>query len=242
VAAFSFIVAFSVGFVGSRFQAVSVCAVLLLPVLFLPARWWTTATPADTFGRLMLSVTPVVLVFWLMSLPNYGGATAWPRHMIWLTPLWLFAMPQGLGRLSRPGWILAAGALAWSVGTIVLHVRTAPYESPWLYRPPKSEFAGFTEPEHDDDGHAFRWTRADRGVVTIHDPGQLAGIVLRLRCNTAQSVMIRVNETVTQEVPCHTNWANHEILGQFAPRPTLELDLHARDRAGRIALSTVHIL
>jgi hypothetical protein len=73
----------------------------------------------------------VVIGFYLFVLDrwNYGGGTAGPRWLIWLTPLWLLTLLPAADGLARRRWgrgaaltLLAAAYPAWT-----------PWRHPWIY-------------------------------------------------------------------------------------------------------------
>ncbi len=80
-------------------------------------------------------VSLVVVGFYLWKSDNYGGWTAGPRWLMWLTPLWLLTMLPAADFCARRRWGRAlAGVL------LVLSVLSAsfaawnPWRHPWIYR------------------------------------------------------------------------------------------------------------
>ena len=84
---------------------------------------------------LTLAVTVVVVGFYL-GRPrwNYGGGTAGPRWLLWLTPLWLLALLPAVDRLanSRLGRGLALFLLAVSALSAAYALGN-PWRHPWIY-------------------------------------------------------------------------------------------------------------
>jgi hypothetical protein len=85
------------------------------------------------FSAMTLAVSLVVIGFYIYRTNNYGGFTSGPRWLMWLTPLWLLAIPAAADRLagSRPGRVLSAvllGASAFSA----FYPAWNPWRPPWL--------------------------------------------------------------------------------------------------------------
>jgi hypothetical protein len=90
--------------------------------------------PWRLWALLALALTVVVVGFYLVKSDNYGGWTAGPRWLMWLTPLWLVAMipvADWLGR-SRWGCGLALVLLAASAVSVAYSLRN-PWRHPWIY-------------------------------------------------------------------------------------------------------------
>jgi hypothetical protein len=107
--------------------------------------WWRGTRPPSTqpaattplpwfVQPLGLSVSVVVIGFYLLKSNNYGGWTHGPRWLMWLAPLWLTCMLPALDRLSasRLGRWLAGLFLLVSV--LSVHYPTwSPWVHPWIY-------------------------------------------------------------------------------------------------------------
>jgi hypothetical protein len=104
--------------------------------LRVPARGAEAAVglPAFLFP-LTVSVSAIVVGFYLVKSDNYGGWTSGLRWLMWLTPLWLLAMLPVLDRLAA--WRCGRG-----VGYVFLGISALtasfpawnPWRQPWLYR------------------------------------------------------------------------------------------------------------
>jgi len=83
---------------------------------------------------LSLVVSVVVVGFYLYRSRNYGGGTAGPRWLIWLTPLWLLSMAPAADWLAVRRWGrgLALAALALSALSVAYPMGN-PWRHPWLY-------------------------------------------------------------------------------------------------------------
>jgi len=98
------------------------------------------ATPAPGWAAIAagsLAVSIVVFVFYafVTETANYGGWTNGPRWLLWLTPLWLFAMVPVVDWLGRRRWgrILCLALLALAVLS-ASYSPWNPWRHPWLYR------------------------------------------------------------------------------------------------------------
>jgi hypothetical protein len=85
------------------------------------------------FAAMTLAVSLVVIGFYIYKTNNYGGFTSGPRWLMWLSPLWLLAIPAAADRLagSRPGRVLAAILLGASVLS-AFYPAWNPWRPPWL--------------------------------------------------------------------------------------------------------------
>jgi hypothetical protein len=83
-----------------------------------------------------LAVSLVVFIFYafVVETANYGGWTNGPRWLLWLTPLWLFAMLPVADWLGRRRWgrVLCLILLALSVLS-ASYSDWNPWRHPWLY-------------------------------------------------------------------------------------------------------------
>jgi hypothetical protein len=81
-----------------------------------------------------LALSVVVVGFYLVKSDNYGGWSAGPRWLMWLTPLWLVTMLPALEWLEK-----RRGGRAVAVGLLALSVLSAsypawnPWRQPWIY-------------------------------------------------------------------------------------------------------------
>jgi hypothetical protein len=84
-------------------------------------------------AAMTLAVSAVVIAFYITRTNNYGGNTSGPRWLVWLTPLWLVAVPPAADRLagSRWGRLLVAVLLGFSVLS-VFYPAWNPWRSPWV--------------------------------------------------------------------------------------------------------------
>ena len=84
----------------------------------------------------VLIVSLVVFVFYaiVVETANYGGWTNGPRWLLWLTPLWLFAMIPAADWLGRRRWgrVLCLVLLGLSVASAG-YSDWNPWRHPWLY-------------------------------------------------------------------------------------------------------------
>jgi hypothetical protein len=117
----------------------------LTPVLLLgwigmvrgaPHRIWRRSefTPQGALAALTLGLTLVVIGFYVFRTNDYGGVTAGPRWLFWLTPLWLLTMlPEADCWSTRP-WRrgLAYVLLAISIGSAMFAL-IHPWRHSWLF-------------------------------------------------------------------------------------------------------------
>lgn len=97
-----------------------------------PPRAWSDRR---MLAALTLVVSVVVIGFYLgRQRWNYGGGTAGPRWLIWLTPLWLLALAPAADRLgrARAGRALALLLLAISAFSAAYPL-WSPWRHPWIY-------------------------------------------------------------------------------------------------------------
>jgi len=94
-----------------------------------PAGWNITAA-----GSLAVSLVVFVFYAFIVETANYGGWTNGPRWLLWLTPLWLFAMLPVADWLGRRRWgqALCLALLALSVLS-VSYSAWNPWRHPWIY-------------------------------------------------------------------------------------------------------------
>ena len=92
--------------------------------------WAVTAA-----GSLVVSIVVFVFYAFWTETANYGGWTNGPRWLLWLTPLWLFAMLPVADWLGRRRWgrILCLALLALAVLS-ASYSAWNPWRHPWLYR------------------------------------------------------------------------------------------------------------
>ncbi len=82
-----------------------------------------------------VSVSVVVIGFYLIWSNNYGGWTSGPRWLMWLTPIWLLAWLPAADRLShtRGGRAISLAVFAVSVFSCAFPTWN-PWRHPWLYQ------------------------------------------------------------------------------------------------------------
>ncbi len=92
--------------------------------------WAVTAA-----GSLAVSVVVFVFYAFVTETANYGGWTNGPRWLMWLEPLWLFALLPVADWLGRCRWgrVLCLVLLALSVLS-ASYSPWNPWRHPWLYR------------------------------------------------------------------------------------------------------------
>jgi hypothetical protein len=96
------------------------------------------AAPTHGFPKMIavltLSLMVVVIGFYIIKTGNYGGWTAGPRWLIWLTPFLLLTMLPALDWLAPRRWgrVLACMFLAISVIS-ASYPAWNPWRHPWLY-------------------------------------------------------------------------------------------------------------
>lgn len=85
------------------------------------------------FAALTAAITAVVVLFYILKTNNYGGNTAGPRWLFWLTPLWLLCGLPAADRAGRSavGRRLAFAALGLSVLS-VFYPAWNPWRPSWL--------------------------------------------------------------------------------------------------------------
>jgi len=91
------------------------------------------AKPVEQLAIMTLLVSIVVFAFYVMKSNNYGGFTSCARWLMWLTPLWLFGLPDAAERLNRTTagraflvMLLFASAFA------VYYPSWNPWRPPWI--------------------------------------------------------------------------------------------------------------
>jgi hypothetical protein len=87
-----------------------------------------------TVGSLAVSLVVFVFYAFVVETANYGGWTNGPRWLLWLTPLWLFAMLPAADWLGRRRWgrVLCLALLALSVLSAG-YSDWNPWRHPWIY-------------------------------------------------------------------------------------------------------------
>jgi hypothetical protein len=87
-----------------------------------------------TVGSLAVSLVVFVFYAFVVETANYGGWTNGPRWLLWLTPLWLFAMLPAADWLDRHRWgrVLCLVLLALSVLS-ASYFDWNPWRHPWIY-------------------------------------------------------------------------------------------------------------
>jgi hypothetical protein len=85
-------------------------------------------------GSLAASLVVFVFYAFVIETANYGGWTNGPRWLLWLTPLWLFAMLPTADWLGRRRWgrVLCLVLLALSVLS-ANYSDWNPWRHPWIY-------------------------------------------------------------------------------------------------------------
>ncbi len=107
----------------------------MVAALLVLARRQAGAWAVITTGALAVSVVVFVFYAFVTQTANYGGWTNGPRWLLWLTPLWLFALLPVADWLGRRRWgrVLCLMLLALSVLS-VSYSPWNPWRHPWLYR------------------------------------------------------------------------------------------------------------
>jgi hypothetical protein len=95
--------------------------------------WRTSPPPLRLLSAIAAIMTVDSLLIYLIVSHNYGGGTATMRWLMWLFPLWLLLLPDGLDRVADCRWLrrLALATLAISVFSIAYALRT-PWSHPWI--------------------------------------------------------------------------------------------------------------
>jgi hypothetical protein len=85
-------------------------------------------------GSLLVSLVVFVFYAFVVETANYGGWTDGPRWLLWLTPLWLFALLPITDWLGRRRWgrVLCLVLLALSVLS-ASYSDWNPWRHPWIY-------------------------------------------------------------------------------------------------------------
>ena len=93
-----------------------------------PPRLWAEMAAAS------LALSLLVIVFYIFKSDNYGGVSAGPRWLMWLTPLWLLGMLPAVDWLGRRRWgrVLAVVLLFFSVLS-ASYPSWNPWRHPWIY-------------------------------------------------------------------------------------------------------------
>jgi hypothetical protein len=85
------------------------------------------------FAAMALTVSAVVVGFYIYKTNNYGGNTSGPRWLFWLIPLWTLALAPAADRLGRTN--AGRGLVALLLGVSVLsafYPAWNPWRAPWL--------------------------------------------------------------------------------------------------------------
>ena len=92
--------------------------------------------PLPAFLYPLTAVLSLVVVgFYLFQSDNYGGWTAGPRWLMWLTPLWLLTMLPAIDWLARRRWGRALAGLLLMLSVLsVSFPAWNPWRHPWIYR------------------------------------------------------------------------------------------------------------
>jgi hypothetical protein len=117
----------------------SLTPIFILSLVGIVAAWTMKRDPAGSlvFSRfisiMLIGAVPIVIGFYVWQTNNYGGYTAGPRWLMWLTPLLLLALVPALKLFadSRAWRGLAYLLLALSVISANYHVHD-PWRHPWL--------------------------------------------------------------------------------------------------------------
>jgi hypothetical protein len=121
------------------FQPISL---YVLFVALYPWGWWRDAS-ARPIARLALFCSVPTLSFYLAYTTNYGGITSGPRWLVWLIPLWLYALAPEL-RVARAGWPRRV-VVATLIGLSLVSSLTpglSPFRHPWLFELWQRAFGG----------------------------------------------------------------------------------------------------
>jgi hypothetical protein len=97
-------------------------------------RWKRSAALPAVVPVLALTLSAVVLSFYLVKTNNYGGWTSGPRWFFWLIPLWLLCMIPVADRLAGTsrGRVLGYVLLAFSTLSVGYYAWN-PWRHPWIY-------------------------------------------------------------------------------------------------------------
>jgi hypothetical protein len=83
---------------------------------------------------LTLTVSVVVIGFYIHTSDNYGGWGNGPRWLMWLTPLWLLSALPALDRLARVRWGHALALTLLGLSVLSAHYFDwNPWRHPWVY-------------------------------------------------------------------------------------------------------------
>jgi hypothetical protein len=84
-------------------------------------------------AAMTLAVSAVVMAFYIARTNNYGGNTSGPRWLVWLTPLWLIAVPTAADRLAGSRWGRLLVALLLGVSVLsVFYPAWNPWRPSWI--------------------------------------------------------------------------------------------------------------
>lgn len=95
-----------------------------------PAGAWTLLAA----GTLLVSLSVVLFYLTWHTRWNYGGWTAGPRWLLWLTPLWLLCLMPAADWLGQRRWGRLVGYVLLGVSVMsVSYPAWNPWRHPWLY-------------------------------------------------------------------------------------------------------------
>ncbi len=99
-----------------------------------PVRFFQELPPRPVIAGLSLVLMVTVVAFYIVKTGNYGGWTAGPRWLMWLTPLFLLAMLPCVDWLAGRRWGRWLGyvLLGFSVFS-VSYPAWNPWRHPWIY-------------------------------------------------------------------------------------------------------------
>jgi len=84
-------------------------------------------------GALTLSVSMIVVGFYLFKTSNYGGWAVGLRWLMWLTPFWLLTMLPVADWLSTRRWGRGLAYVCLAVSVFSANYPLNPWRNPWLY-------------------------------------------------------------------------------------------------------------
>jgi hypothetical protein len=83
-------------------------------------------------AALTISLTLVVVVFYVLRTETYGGKTVGPRWLFWLVPLWLLTMLPEADR-----WASSRRLRGTALALLMVSIATASFAlaNPWQWSP-----------------------------------------------------------------------------------------------------------